>query len=274
MAQQILTQSPADAQVHGRTWQSVAILITAIAQIVCAPLTVMLGVGQTVAERSASTSHPLVPAAFAFSIWGVLYIYSLVAAIWQALPNQRSNPALLEAGWNIAGIYLINCLWQIWVPLNGLDWISYGLVAVSLMLGVSAMMRLRLGKRMPVLTTRLVFAPLALMTGWITAASVVNFTSVLVAGRYGLDPTQVGVSLGFLVALIVFAAIIVRLTRSLAYSLALVWALFWIMMANIFRDHQPMMVVTALAGIVVVAAICLVTLAQNHELGRFRLKHI
>jgi hypothetical protein len=83
-------------------------------------------------------SHPLVPSGYAFSIWGAIFLFSLIAAIWQLLPQQKHNRALAAVGWNMAGIYLINALWQVWVPIAGFDWGSVALVLLALIGLVSA----------------------------------------------------------------------------------------------------------------------------------------
>ncbi len=250
---------------HNRFWQSVAIALAAIAQIVTAGLPGWLHLGQSVATRSLLASHPLVPLGPAFAIWGLIYAWMLVAAIWQAWPSQRFNRALEDAGWNMAGIMLINAIWQVWVPINGFDWLSSVLVASALCLGVSGLMRLRANDMLSRMDSLLVFAPLALVTGWLTCACVVNFTSELVANGYDLNPVRTGVSLGFLLALIAFGGVIVYVTESVAYSAALVWGLSWVALGNIYRDHEPAMVTTAVIGIMAVAVTCVFALTHRHH---------
>ncbi len=250
---------------HNRFLQTVAIIVAAIAQIVTARLTVWLHVGQGVETRSLLATHPLVPLGPAFAIWGLIYAWMLVSAVWQALPDQRFNRALEGAGWNLAGIGAINALWQIWVPLNGFDWVSSLLVAIALVIGVGGLMRLRGDDLLSRADRLMVFAPLALVTGWLSIACVVNFTSELVAGGYDFNPVNAEVSAGFLVALIAFGGIMAYLSESLAYSAAVVWGLAWVALANLYRDHEPAMVTIALAGVAVIAVACLWSLTHHHE---------
>lgn len=257
---------------HNRFWQSIAIVITALAQIVTALLTSWLHVGQDVATRSNLATHPLVPLGPAFAIWGAIYLYMLVAAIWQALPDQKFNRALEDAGWSLASVALINAIWQVWVPLHGFDWLSSALVATALIAGVTGLMRLREDIMLSRMDSIMVFAPLALVTGWLTAACVVNFTSELVAGGYAFDPTYPDISLAFLIGLILFGGVMVYLTESLTYSLALVWALAWIALANIYRDHEPAMVTAALIGMVAVVLICLWSLTRHNMQGPIEMR--
>ena len=250
---------------RGRGLQPVLLLLAAVAQIATALLMNFLHIGVDVGLRSALTSHPLVPAGPAFTIWGVIYLFSLVSAIWQMLPNQKYNLALETVGWNLTGIYLINAIWQIWVPVEGFDWVSSALVFVALMTGLSGLVRLRLDMVLVRHDEIMVFAPLALVTGWLTAACFLNFTTVLVAGNYGLDPTYVGVSLAFLIGLILFSGVMAWIVESLVFSGALIWALAWIMIANIYRESQPSMVTACLIGMAVVGLVTAWAVTHRHE---------
>ena len=246
-----------------RRFQAIALVVLAVAQIVSAQLTDLLHVGQSIQLRSAAASHPLVPAGYAFAIWAAIYLWSLVAAVWQLGEKHRDDPALKAVGWNMAGMFLINSLWQVWVPLRGFDWISVGLIAVSLVLGLSGLLRLRELGRVSGEDTGFVFAPMALLSGWLTAAAFVNFTSVLVAQHYALDPTNPSVSMAFLVILLAFGSLMIWLTRSFAYTVALMWAAFWIMMANIYRDHVFGMATLALVGVFIIAVVCAWTMYER-----------
>ena len=243
--------------------QAIVLVVLAAAQIVSAQLTDLLHVGQSVQLRSAATTHPLVPWGYAFAIWAAIYLWSLISAVWQLGEKHREDPALKAVGWNMAGMFLINSLWQIWVPLHGFDWISVGLICVSLVLGLSGLLRLRELGPVSGEDTGFVFAPMALMSGWLTAAVFVNFTSVLVAQHYALNPVNADVSMIFLVVLAVFGSLMIWLTRSLSYSLGLMWAVFWTMMANIYRDHDFAMATLSLAGMFVIALVCAWTMYER-----------
>lgn len=261
-----LTQ-PRRRGVSGRGLQAVALLVAAIAQIALARLTDALNIGVNVELRSAVATHPLVPWSYAFSIWGVIFAWGLVLAIWQLLPAQKRNPAIQAVGWHFAAIFALNALWEVWVPLNGFDWVSAAIILISLITGISGLLKLRHDVRLSRKEQVLVFAPLALTTGWLTAAFSVNVTSILVVGAYPLDPTQVAISVGFLVGLILAGALITWLSESVAYAAALVWALFWILMGNIYRDSEPAMVTTCVIGIALVGLICAWAVTHHHESG-------
>ncbi|MFN3229800.1 MAG: hypothetical protein ACK41P_08115 [Asticcacaulis sp.] len=217
-----------------------------MAQIFSGQVPEWLGIGRSVSEQSAATSHPLVPLGPAFAIWGVIYLWALVAAAW-AILNPR-NAIVRLVGPHMAVIWALNTAWSIWVPINGIEWVSLGIICISLLSGLTGLYRLR-SLELSRAEAGFFIVPLALVTGWITAASVVNLTSALVASGLQPDPRQVMVSLAFLIGLIVFAGMMLRMTLSRIYAIPLVWALGWIAAANMQRQDEPLMVYTALAGI-------------------------
>ncbi len=246
-----------------RTVQAIMLVVLAVAQIISAQLTDFLHIGQSVQLRSAAATHPLVPWGYAFAIWAAIYLWSLISAFWQLGEKHRDDPALKAVGWNMAGMFLINSLWQVWVPLRGFDWISFALIGIAVVLGLSGLMRLREMGKVSGEDTGFVFAPMALMTGWLTAAAFVDFTSVMVAQHDAIDPVDPNVSMAFLVVLLVFGSLMIWLTRSLSYSLGLIWAVFWVMMANIYRDHELGMATLSLAGVFAIAAVCAWTMYER-----------
>ena len=248
-----------------RSVQSVVVLALAIAQIVTARLTVMMGIGEPVEVQSALTSHPLVPYKSAFVIWGLIYAYALVAAIWQVMPRQKENVALETIDWNLIVVWLVNSLWQLWVPVIGLEWISFCLVAVALFAGLNGLLKLRNELRLSLKEKFLVAGPLGLVTGWLTAACFVNFTSAMIWTGFGLDAGNAAVSVVFLIGLIAFGAWMVYRTGNSLYAAGLAWGLFWILIANQSRDHEPAIVAIAGVGMALVAGMRLYVLWRKPQ---------
>lgn len=224
------------------------------AQIVASQVPEWFGIGRSVAEQSAATSHPLVPLGPAFAIWGLIFLFGLIGAIWAI--RHPDSEAVKAAGPQTALIWGMNAVWSVWVPLNGIDWVSFAIIVVSVVAGLTGLMRL---KRLNLNRAEkgFVLAPLALVSGWISAAMVVNLTSAMVANGVEPDPRVMMVSLGFLLALIAFGGVMLRLTRSSTYALPLVWALGWIAAANVQRQNEPLMAFTAVIGMGLLLALLL-----------------
>ena len=153
------------------------------------------------------------PLGYAFAIWGAIYLYSLIASAWTLVAGPKVARAVGLASGYMAAVYQIYCLWQIWEPLYGLDWVSCGLIGISLAAGLTGSMRLRSVRALSRLVQGVVFGPLALVTGWITAAAFVNVTSAFIFTHMRPDPREVTVSSIALVALVVFSGIMVFRVR-------------------------------------------------------------
>ncbi|MCR6660412.1 MAG: hypothetical protein NVV72_14125 [Asticcacaulis sp.] len=248
-----------------RRVQSIVVLALAVAQIATARLMVALGIGEPVEVQSALVRHPLVPYKTAFVIWGLIYAYALVAAIWQVMPRQKESAALETVDWNFIVVWLVNSLWQLWVPLIGLEWISFCLIAVAVFAGLNGLLKLRNELKLSRKEKLLVAGPLALVTGWLTAGCVVNFTSAMIWTGFGLDAGNAAVSAVFLIALIAFGGWMVYRTGNSLYAAGLAWALFWVLIANQSRDHEPAMVVIAAIGLALVAGIRLYLLWRKPQ---------
>jgi len=59
--------------------------------------------GETVGRVSAENPTLVVPADYAFTVWGPIFALSLAYTVYQALPGQRQNPLLRRVGWFMAG---------------------------------------------------------------------------------------------------------------------------------------------------------------------------
>jgi hypothetical protein len=72
--------------------------------------------GEAVGRVSAENETLVVPADYAFSIWGLIFLLCLVYAAYQALPANRESLLLRRVGWFSAGAFLLNGLWEILFP--------------------------------------------------------------------------------------------------------------------------------------------------------------
>src|SRR5690606_40867493 len=95
----------------------------------------------------------------------------------------------------------------------------------------------------------LLFAPIALLAGWLSAASAVA-TGVLLAGSGALAP--IPAALAMLVLVLAVAVPIQRLRRMMPfYGLAGVWALAGIVVVNL--SDTPAVAIAAALGIIAMA---------------------
>lgn len=179
------------------------LLLLPVAQILAALLPAF-GIGTSMAAVSAASRTPVVPAGYAFSIWGVIFALSLAYGIWQALPANRGSALARRTGWPLAGAFAADTLWQVVSQISGR--VGFGLLVVILIGLACALVALFLARGTPEdgLGARWIVAPLTgLLAGWLTAAAFVNLSS---AARAAGALPEFGVTATVAAAVILLAA--------------------------------------------------------------------
>jgi len=164
---------------------------------------------------------PVQPAGYAFAIWGLIYLWLIVHAIFGLLRCAD------DAGWDSGR-------WPLFVSLGvGSGWIAvantspiWATVMIWVMLA-GALVALFLAPRED---RWLVQAPLALYAGWLTAASWVSIGLLL--GGYGLTGMQTAALIAVPLAVIFAAAVQIALRGAPEYGAAVIWALVAVVIAN------------------------------------------
>ena len=181
--------------------------------------------GQTTGEVSAKYPSLFTPAGFTFSIWSLIYLGLLVYVVYQALPAQRSNPALAR----ISSLFIINCL-------TNAAWIfawhyEHLFLSLLLILGVLATL-VRIYKLLGsegALTLPghvwCVHLPFSLYTGWITVAAIANISVVQTAMDWNnIALSAVGWTLVKLAITGTIAAAVGLRRGDVAFTLVIAWA--------------------------------------------------
>lgn len=165
---------------------------------------------------------PAQPAGYAFSIWGLIYGWLVVSAVFGVLARPR------DAGWTRMRLPLIVSLalgtpW-LWVASNS----PIGATVLIFAMAIPAILA---ALRSPARDRWWAHAPVAIYAGWLTAASFVSLAST--AAGHGLWTDGVGWGLIAIVAATAVALVALGPMRHrLEYALTLAWALTGIIVAN------------------------------------------
>ncbi len=236
----------------------IVVLLCALAQIGAALLPAM-GIGTPVGERSDAVQTLITPAGWAFSIWGALYLGSLVFSLLQFTASGRDSALFAALRWPAAGAFLGNALWATWVQLGDIDAVSTLIIFGSL---VSILIAYR---RIAAWTAPLSAAerwgailPLSALASWLTAASIVNVAATL--RYYGVDAapdvapliSAAIIGVGGLIA----AAALARGKGNPPFALVFLWALAAIFAAG-GQEAAAVAVAAAIAAILVLIGISL-----------------
>lgn len=164
---------------------------------------------------------PIQPAGYAFSIWGVIYLWLVAHAGFGMV--RRDTAADWDAG-----------RWPLFVSIAvGASWIAVALVApvmATVLIWVMLIGAVWALLRVPTRDQGWNALPLGLYAGWLTAASCVALATVLM-GHNTLSPMVA--SLGGLILALLIAVAVTRKAVVLTYPLAVGWALVGVVVANL-----------------------------------------
>ena len=185
---------------------------------------------------------PIQPAGYAFAIWGLIYGWLVVSAVFGIL-KRRDNPA-----WDRARLPLIVSLGV------GTPWLA--IANTSAVWATITIFMMALGAifallRAPTGDYWWFKAPVAIYAGWLTAASFVSLGST--AAGYGLLTGQFGWAYIGIIGALIVATLVLRQTRAVPYALTVVWALVGIIVAN--QTENLWVSLLAAAGILVLAGL-------------------
>lgn len=188
---------------------------------------------------------PVQPAGFAFSIWGLIYIWLLAGALFGLL-NRCDDPAWDAMRWPYITSLVIGAGW---IPVANIN-PAWATVLIWIMWASAALAFLRMGRRDRIWLR----TPIALYTGWLTAASCVAL-GLLLAG-YGYISEQTAAIAMIVLALILAAALLTLRPDTPEYAAAVIWALVGIAFANADPVNSPVLVLCG-AGVVALAILAL-----------------
>lgn len=187
---------------------------------------------------------PIQPAGYAFSIWGVIYIWLVVSAVYGAW-KRSTSPEWTRARWPLIVSMTIGVPWLAIANASAI-WAT----ATIILMAVGAIVAL---VRAPVYDRWWFQAPTAIYAGWLTAASSVSLGTTM-AG-YGVLFAEIGWAfVGIITGLLIAVAVFRQRRQAPEYLIAVIWALFGIVVAN-GTDIIAVSVLSALGILALVANI-------------------
>ncbi|WP_407493540.1 hypothetical protein [Pseudooceanicola sp. MF1-13] len=183
---------------------------------------------------------PIQPAGWAFSIWGVIYLWLIASSLFGLLKRDD------DPDWHPARPWLTVSLivGAAWIPVAQISplwatvliWIMWATAVVALL-------------RTPDFDQWWLRVPVGLYAGWLTAASSVA-TAILLTG-YGATPV-LPIHAMFVIVALGLSTLILRRINAPSYALAVIWALAGIIAANLGADRVLMIILSAV-GILLLA---------------------
>ena len=251
---------------HNDRLRQIIVLISALLAIAGSFIGSGAAGGTPIAEASggalSADATPVAPDGPAFAIWSVIYAGLLAYAVWQLLPAQTADPRHRRLGYPIALSLILNAAWILSVQFD-LLWASVPVIVLLLLVLIQAF-RLTLASRPKNLVDSIVTdGTVGLYLGWVTIATAANVAAVLAAAGFtgfGISADVWGV-LVIVVAGVIGTGLALYGRGRLAPSASLCWGIAWVAVGRLTGDHVS--VPTAIAAILVVAVILLVTVAAR-----------
>jgi hypothetical protein len=252
----------ADSPTPADRVRSVAVLVTALTQVAAAPLTpLLLGASADTGSISDANHTAATPAGYAFSIWGLIYLASLVLAVYQLLGSAPASAANRRTGWFLVLAFACS---TVWVPIfgSGLIWLAQLVIfALAAFLAIALIRLTALGPAPSTVERWCLRIPVGIYLGWAICASAAGLALTLRwfgTGERGAVPIAVSL---FVVVLAVIACLIVvlRLDSLAGFAFTACWALIAIAIAT----FSPPVRIVAIVGVVAVVAVLVVRTAQS-----------
>jgi translocator protein len=198
------------------------------------------------------------PAGYAFSIWGLIYLASLVLAVYQAAATRRDDPRLQRLRVPLLCAFALNGLWIVSFQQEQFVLAQVIIVGLTAALAVAYAGLAGAGRPRSRAERWLVYATVGLYLGWATVATVAGASTTLLA--LGVDDLLLPAAPWGVVLMVVAAAVVAGVTAAgppePGFPLAGAWALAAIAIEQgTARDRPSVALTAALAAAAGIAAL-------------------
>jgi hypothetical protein len=239
---------------HVRQWATIAAVLGGIAVNTVSNLYPPNGINVGEISNTLFKSVLIVPANYAFAIWGVIYVGLIALGIYQWQPALRRHPSLIRGGWLLVGATIAQCLWIYLFLARQFSLSVLAMVGIVIPL-IFFFLELQAQRRVSSREWWCLHLPVRIYLGWITVATVVNVALALYAARWdgwGLNPQTWAIIM--MIASTAIATLMVLTQRDRVFPLVVVWAL----VAIAIRQSQYPGIVSTGGGLAI--ALTLLTL--------------
>ncbi|MDD7966185.1 hypothetical protein [Actinomycetospora lemnae] len=255
-------------------WRRSVLVVLAVGQLVSSGLANLFGGAFTTSDRPGEPA--IVPAGWAFSIWGLIMLLSLGWAVWADRAAPSDDPADDTVDRLVTPLLLVFAGFSAWIASAEVEpvWATV-VVFVVMLAGLLVACRVALARHDVVRTWSrtgrwLLWTLLGLYTGWSSVAIWLNLTTALVAsGAPVTGAIGVAGQLGVLAAAVATAATLVQRARrvpglALSGAAAVTWA-FAGATVGAAAAGEPLLALAAGIGTGLVAGLALALLLGVRE---------
>ena len=213
--------------------------------------------GDNPVGQTGSYNEPLVvPAGYAFAIWGIIYLGIIALPIYHWIKRQEGHELWIPFRYWFSLNVICNGLWLAFASMDWL-WTTVGIILVML---VSLYQMRILLKRMQVDEVQLSYwfeqFVVHIYFAWITLATALNISAALNFYQWsGFGISELTWALIILPIAAIIAGLVFRKFRDRAYALVVVWAFVALFIKHI--DSYPSIAYLGVAVVVIFSVIAI-----------------
>ncbi|MET9224515.1 hypothetical protein [Lentzea sp. NPDC003310] len=235
----------------------VLLVVLALGQVVSPLVVSALGGGEFRTSDRAG-EPPIVPAGYAFSIWGLVEALCLAYAVWALVTRSPGHEVRDRLAKPLCVVFAGFTVWLVAAEVEPV----WSTVAVFVVMLVALLVSLRIAlveraeiARWHRVPRVLLWSTLGVYTGWSSVAIWVNLTTALTESGAPIDgPAGLAGQVAILAGATATAvALLWRTAGLLSYGLAVAWALVAVVVATA-QAQQPALAVIAAGALVCVGA--------------------
>ncbi|MCL5247360.1 tryptophan-rich sensory protein [Cellulophaga sp. 20_2_10] len=214
--------------------------------------------GTTIGEVSGGLRSLFTPAGYAFSIWGLIYLFVFSYVIYQGrslFVKVRDNQFVLKIGWWFVVSCIANCSWVVcWIY-------GYtGLSCIFIFLLLFSLLKIVWNNKMelwdaPISVITFLWWPFVIYSGWVAVASIANVSAYLVKVNwdgFGLEPVVWAVVM--IVVAVVINLVVTWQRNMREFALVGAWALIAIAIANKGVEETLVCVAYSAAAVLILSS--------------------
>lgn len=221
----------------------------------------------TIGELSNQYENLFTPASYAFSIWGVIFLMLIAYSIFQirrAFFSKKESPFIEQTGWWFA---IANVLNAAWVVAFTYEYIG---LSVVIMLGILSSLLIIIKRTnmerwdAPIAVIAFVWWPICIYSGWITVATIANFSAFFASIEWtGTELNEIVWTMVMITIAVLVNVLIVWVRNMREFALVAVWALVAIFIRH--KDQYESIAYYALLGAIVVFIVTMLHAFKNRD---------
>ncbi|UPT66495.1 MAG: hypothetical protein M0D57_18870 [Sphingobacteriales bacterium JAD_PAG50586_3] len=250
---------------HYLRWLALIAIVTNIAFNYLYPL--LNPANPTIAQVSNKYNSLFMPAGYAFSIWGLIYLSFIVYGIVQLVPKSKFNVTYDRLA---VPMVIVNALGSLWIVTFTNDQIAASLMVIGGMLVAGAYMFVKAYQCYKSGWARArLLVPFSLFLGWISVAAIANTSIFLKSMQWGaFDLSEETWANAMVITAASLGIIFSILKRNYIFPLVIAWALLAIYVEQ--KQPYPQIAITAAVAAIAVTFFALAALFRTSQYNKSR----